>query len=276
MAFLKKTIKRIVRLLRKRELVPIIVPTANNELLKNKIALITGGSSGIGLAIATRFIESGAKVIITGTNEKKLRDAVDKLGTNATYVVFNVTDTKAIDQNVQKSIDAFPEKRIDILVNCAGVAGKEKFGSVSEDEFDRIIDTNLKGTFFVSQSVCNYMVENKIRGHILNISSSSALRPAWTPYQIAKWGINGFTKGLADAMIPYGIVVNAIGPGQTATPMLSRDESTLYHESCPAGRYSTPEEIANLAAFMVSSMADMVVGDTFYITGGSGTISMHS
>lgn len=119
------------------------------------------------------------------------------------------------------------------------------------------------------------MKEHSIKGHILNLSSSSALRPAWGPYQMSKWAIRGFTLGLAEQLQPYGIVVNAIAPGQTATPMLGKTAlGDLYNNYALAGRYITPEEVANLAVFMVSDMGNMVVGDTFYITGGSGTISL--
>lgn len=137
------------------------------------------------------------------------------------------------------------------------------------------MDTNVKGTFFVSQAVGNYMIENRIKGHILNISSSSALRPAWGPYQISKWAIRGFTLGLAEKLQPYGIVVNAIAPGQTATPMLGKDSrDDIYNDYALAGRYIMPEEVANLAVFMVSGMGNMIVGDSVYMTGGSGTITL--
>ena len=120
------------------------------------------------------------------------------------------------------------------------------------------------------------MIENKIKGHILNVTSSSALRPAWTPYQISKWAVKGMTKGLADMMISHGIVVNAIAPGPTATPMLGKSETDCIYESYnPSHRYAMPEEIAALAVFMVSGAGDMIVGDTFYMTGGSGTITLH-
>ena len=120
------------------------------------------------------------------------------------------------------------------------------------------------------------MIDNKIQGHILNISSSSALRPAWTPYQMSKWSIRGFTQGLADTLLPYGIVVNAIGPGQTATKMLGMEENdSIYNATNPVGRYAMPEEIANLALLMVGKTGDLIIGETFYITGGSGSISMH-
>lgn len=166
--------------------------------------------------------------------------------------------------------------RIDILVNSAGLVSKHDFFSMTGEEYDSIMDTNLKGTYFISREVAKLMIEKKIHGHILNLSSSSSLRPAWTPYQLSKWGIKGLTLGLADLLIPYGITVNAIAPGPTATPMLGRsEEDSLYEPYTPAGRYSTPEEIANLAVFMVSGAGDMIVGDTVYMTGGSGNLTLH-
>lgn len=172
--------------------------------------------------------------------------------------------------------ELFPEKKIDILVNSAGVAAKHDFWNISEEEYDLIMDTNAKGTFFMSKAVGQYMIEKKLKGHILNVSSSSALRPAWTPYQMSKWELKGLTMGLADILLPYGIVVNAIAPGPTATPMLGKNEEDSIYEQCnPSGRYTIPQEIASLAVFMVSNAGDMIVGDTFYMTGGSGTISLH-
>lgn len=189
-------------------------------------------------------------------------------------IVLDVTDIRNIDGKVNEAAKMFG--KIDILVNSAGVNGHASFGNVTEEEYDKIMEVNIKGTFFMSQAMTNYMILNNIKGHILNVSSSSALRPAWEPYQISKWAVKGFTVGLADKMIKHGIVVNAIAPGKTATPMLERDGyDSLYNAECPAGRYATPEEIANLAIFMVSSMGDMVIGDTFYITGGSGITTFH-
>ncbi len=170
----------------------------------------------------------------------------------------------------------FPENRIDILVNSAGVVSHSDFLDMSEQEYDSIMDINAKGTFFMSQAAAKYMIENRIKGHILNVTSSSALRPAWTPYQMSKWAVRGFTLGAADKLLPYGIVVNAIAPGPTATPMLGKNEGdSIYNAVCPARRFAMPSEIAALATFMVSDMGNMIVGDTFYMTGGSGTVTLH-
>ena len=167
--------------------------------------------------------------------------------------------------------------KIDILVNSAGLVSHHDFFYMSEKEYDSIMDVNAKGTYFMSQAVGKYMIENKIKGHILNVTSSSALRPAWTPYQMSKWAVRGLTLGLADALLPHGIVVNPIAPGPVATPMLGKFEGdSIYNETSPSGRYAMPEEIAQLAVFMVSDMGNLIVGDTFYMTGGSGTITLHN
>ena len=274
---IKSKVKKLIRkiLPPKKEILPIIVPTQNQDLLKGKIALITGGSSGIGLAIAKAFVSCGAKVIIAGTNEGKLSNALKQVEHNACSLVLNILDVDGIPEKIAQAVQMFDEKRIDILVNSAGAHHKLSFDNMTEDEFDTIMDTNVKGTFFVCQAMAKYMKQNGIKGHILNLSSSSALRPAWGPYQMSKWAIRGFTLGLAEQLQPYGIVVNAIAPGQTATPMLGKTASgDLYNDYALAGRYITPEEVANLAVFMVSDMGNMVIGDTFYITGGSGTVSL--
>lgn len=279
---IKKIVKRAVMLLKKEKLVPVVTPLSESLLLKNKVALITGGSSGIGLAIAKSFIQSGARVIICGTNANKLENALKMLNQNkeedlAKGLICNVRDVQQFDKKVREAAALFIENRIDILVNSAGVISKHNFWDTDENDYDSLMDINTKGTFFMCQAVARLMVEKNVKGHILNVSSSSALRPAWTPYQMSKWAIKGFTLGLADTLLPYGIIVNAIAPGQTATPMFSVDTSeTIYNENVPVKRYILPEEIASLAVFMVSGAGDMIVGDTFYMTGGSGVISLHN
>lgn len=275
----KKIIRNMIMIFKEEKKIPIPNPINAPELLKDKVALITGGSGGIGLAMAESFIKSGAKVIIAGTNEEKLRSCCEKIGgggLNLSYIVIDVKNVESMPEKVKTAASVFPENRIDILVNSAGVVSHSDFLDMSEQEYDSIMDINAKGTFFMSQAVAKYMIENRIEGHILNVTSSSALRPAWTPYQMSKWAVRGFTLGAADKLLPYGIVVNAIAPGPTATPMLGKNEGdSIYNATCPAGRFAMPSEIAALATFMVSDMGDMIVGDTFYMTGGSGTITLH-
>ena len=132
----------------------------------------------------------------------------------------------------------------------------------------------MKGPYFLSEILANYMKENKIQGNILNMSSSSAIRPASNSYGLAKWGIRGMTLGLAKRLSPDGIVVNAIAPGPTATSMLlAEGESSISRLTSPSERYATPEEIANLSVILVSDLGRMVNGDTLYVTGGCGLLT---
>lgn len=273
---IKSLIHSTILALKEEKIKPVIIPTDKEKLLNGKVALITGGSSGIGLAIAKAFVKSGAKVIIAGTNKKKLDDAVAKIGENVKAIVIDVRDIKKIHSKIDEAVSLYEENRIDILVNSAGVVTKHDFWNTDLMEYDAIMDTNAKGTFFMSQEVGKLMVKNGIKGHILNVTSSSALRPAWTPYQMSKWAVTGLTKGLADIMIQHGIVVNAIAPGPTATPMLGKENSdNIYEPYTPCHRFAMPEELASLAVFMVSDAGNMIVGDTVYMTGGSGTITLH-
>ena len=256
-----------------KNIVSVNILKSSEELLKGKIALIIGGTGGIGTAIAEAFISSGAKVVISGTNERKVRKTVEQLGINAKGVQIDLNHVSLFDEKITHVIEQFPEKRIDILVNCAGVHGDQKFGNVSEETYDMVMNTNLKGLFFMTQEVGNYMKRKGIKGHILNVSSAAALKPGYTPYEISKNAVKAFTLGAAAELIDYGIVVNAIAPGPVATSMLGYEEgNTLYTDCVPAKRFATPLEIAQLAVIMVSDMCNLVVGDTFYISGGSGTV----
>lgn len=256
------------------KMTPVPIITVSNRLLEGKIALIIGGSGGIGFGIARRFIESGARVILSGTNENKLKDACSRLGEDAArYIILDLLKISDIKKKINDALDLFEDGQIDILVNSAGVHGEERFGEVTERTYDVIFDVNLKGMFFVCQEVADYMKKSNIKGRILNVSSASSIKPAWTPYEISKWGVRGFTLGLASELIKYGIIVNSIAPGPVATSMLNKQDSDdLSWPFNPSGRMATPEEIGNLAVFMVSDLGSLIVGDTYFISGGSGTI----
>lgn len=275
---IKKVMKKVIAISKEEKVVPILKPVSESQILDGKIALITGGSSGIGLSIAKCIISKGGKVIIAGTNQEKLKYALEKIGKEAAKaVVIDVTDIASLPEKIRQASSLYDENVIDILINSAGRIAKSDFLNMTEKEYDNVIDTNMKGSYFICQAMAKYMIENKIKGHILNISSASALRPAWSPYQMSKWAIKGMTLGLAEQLLPYGIIVNAIAPGPVATPMLGKSEGdTIYHPTNPSRRYAMPDEIAELATFMVSDMGNMIVGDTFYITGGGGTIDLQN
>lgn len=256
-----------------------VVSLAPSELLSGRCALITGGTSGIGLAIAEAFVNAGARVIVTGRSKEKILKAVDDLNKNrmrkcaygALMDVKNIDQMKeTVSKLVRDDVFACP---IDILVNNAGILGQFGISNISENDFDEVIDTNLKGPFFLSSIIGQYMKENHIEGNILNIASSSSLRPANSAYGISKWGIRGFTQGLAKSLIPYGVTVNGLAPGPTATPMVLDDIDNGIQRNGIFGRHIMPEEIANMSVVLVSGIGKAVVGDIVYMTGGYGLLS---
>ena len=187
-------------------------------------------------------------------------------------LVLDNQDVASIPAKIKNAVSLFG--RIDILVNNAGVLGGYISNS-TESEYDAVLDTNLKGVFFLSKEIGHYFKDNNIKGNILNIASSSSLRPAASAYTISKWGIRGLTLGLAKVLAPYGITVNGIAPGQTATPMLrsTKNLNNIAAPKTPIGRFALPEEIANMAVIMVSDMGRLIMGDIVYMTGGVGNLT---
>lgn len=254
-----------------------IVNMPPSELLRGKTALITGGTSGIGKAIATAFVKAGASVIITGRSQERIDKAIIdiKNTANNVTVIGSVMDNSNID-SIQSTIDSLlkSKRSIDILVNNAGINGGE-LSSCTEREYQDVMDTNLKGTIFITRRISNHMIESNCEGNILNICSSSSLRPATTAYTLSKWGMRGYTLGIAKQLIKHGIVVNGLAPGPTATPMLIKEGSNNYSlPNNPSQRFAAPEEIANIAVILTSEMGRMIVGDIIYMTGGAGVITV--
>ena len=250
------------------------IPVFKGDLLNGKTALIIGGSGGIGSEIAKTFVDNGCRVVIAGTNEEKLQNVCHNIGTEmARYVVTDISRNDEIKSLVNKAAELLG--RIDIFVHCAGVHCHDKFGSVTEQVWDTVMNINLKSVYFSCQEIANYMIKKHIKGHLLIVSSASSAKPGWTPYEISKNGVRALTLGFADKLIKHGIVVNSIAPGPVSTPMLGKnDTSDIAWAGNPTGRMSTPAEISNWALFMVSDIGNMVVGDTFYVSGGSGTICL--
>lgn len=278
---LKTKLKSIVSFLlhgQPKKTIANIAVLSQNQLLKGRCALITGGTSGIGYSIAEAFLNAGSAVIITGRSQEKIDKACKQLSTLGLAWGFEMDNknVSSFEPKFQAMLSVLKSKgisSIDILVNNAGVLGAN-IPNATEEEFNHVIDTNLRAVFFLSQIFGKYMVKNGIKGNILNIASSSSLRPAVSAYTISKWGVRGLTMGLARALAPYGITVNGIAPGQTATPMLKHKEDTnLTNNTCPLGRWILPEEIANGAVFLVSDMGRAILGDIIYMTGGAALLN---
>ena len=255
-----------------------IVTMSPNQLLKGKTAVITGSTSGIGFAIAKAFLNAGANVVVTGRDIHKIEKSVAELtpfkGSSQLFAhELDVLNVNQFEEYLKDIIDLIPEHKIDIFVNNAGIGGAPSHFNPSE-EYDRIMNTNLKAVFFLTKYVAQHMIENKIEGNILNISSCASLRPAGGIYGLSKWGVKGLTEGFAKLLIPHKIVVNAIGPGITATPFMGKTKTDdIYDKRNPSKRFVIPDEIANIAVVLTSGMGRMVVGDTIFVSGGAGVLT---
>lgn len=277
--YIKRGVKFILHGVPERKVYAQVSYLAPSEMLKGRTALVTGGTSGIGYEVAKAYINAGARVVITGRNEEKVKKACEVIDKevsrkgNIFGMVMNNTDVKSMPSKLQDIERVLGTGHIDILVNNAGVVGGE-VKDCTEELYNTILDTNLKGTFFLSKLVARYWVDNQIEGNILMMGSSSSLRPATSAYTLTKNALYGFTKGLAKVLAPHGITVNGLAPGPTATPMTMpngvRDEISFPN---PLGRFVMPGEIANMAVFLVSNMGRSIIGDMVFMTGGSGIVT---
>lgn len=272
----KKTYRGIKRRLSPTS-IPIIQKVEENHILSGDVALVTGGDGGIGSAIAKAFINAGAKVIITGRNETKLKACCDSLGESSNYIVLDQLNIEAFGEKIVEASKKFG--KISIFINSSGTHISRKdvnYLNVSEKEYDSIMDLNLKGAYFLSQEVAKYYLKNNIQNaRMIFISSSRGSEPAWSPYGISKSGINSMTKGLAKELISKGIIVNAIAPGPTATSLIDyKQGNSIYTDDNSIRRLTMPEEIAECAKFLCSGAGSTIVGETIHMSGGRGVIDI--
>ena len=277
---IERIINKIHRIIKRYYTVkePVFIPVYKGELLKERTILITGGGSGIGFCIAEMCIANGANVILVGRNEQKLEHACNELKSKdkACSVSYEICDVSN-KESIEALIDSIIERdgiTIDTLINNAGISTTETFGITTFESLSSLMDTNLKGVYYLTQCFSNYLIDRNIKGNVLNVASSSSSRPANNPYGVSKWGMLGFTKGIAKQLIKYGIVVNSVAPGPTAAGMMKKSANgDLTRNSSPAGRYVTAEEIANMVIYLISDMGRMIVGETIFVTGGMGTLT---
>ncbi len=242
--------------------------------LRNKVALITGAASGIGLACAQAFVREGAKVILVDVDVKRGLAAAKKLGAKARFVRCDVGDAAEARAAVAAAVKAF--RRLDILVNNAGIIHTAEFLDIAEADFDRVLRVNLRGAFLVGQAAARQMAKQRHGGAIVNMSSVNAVLaiPNQVPYVVSKGGINQLTKVMALALAEHGIRVNAIGPGTIATDLARA--AVLGNEAArqrilsrtPMGRLGEPEEVAAVAVFLASEESSYITGQTIYPDGG--------
>lgn len=235
----------------------------------DKVAIVTGGSRGIGRAIVQALAREGAKVAFTYAQNKALADEVANGGT----VVGFQTDVTKFDQ-AKDFVKQVKERfgRIDILVNNAGITRDKLIALMSEKDWDDVVDTNLKGVFNITKPVMGVMLRQK-SGTILNITSISGIvgMPGQVNYSSSKAGMIGFTKALAKELAKANITVNALALGFVETDMtavLNEEYRSKALEQIPLGRFGKPEEIADIALFVLSSKAAYITGQVLQVDGG--------
>ncbi len=248
--------------------------------LSGKVAIVTGAASGIGRAIAHAYADEGAKVMLADIEEEAGEGVAAEItdrGGEAVFRYCDVGERLDVRNLVCAATDAF--ERVDILVNNAGIVAGGDFLTLKEEAFDKVIRTNLKGHFLVGQAVAQRLVqqveEGGAPGTIINMSSVNAVVAIATQaaYAASKGGIKQLTESMALSLAPYGIRVNAIGPGtiQTAMAASVNDDPQAQHmvlSRTPLGRIGRPEEIASIAVFLASDGASYMTGQTVYADGG--------
>ena len=242
-------------------------------MLDKKVAIITGGTRGIGLATAKKFIEENATVVIFGSKKETVDKALSELKEAFPKKEILGFYPNLIDESELKEVfDKIKEKfgHIDIIVNNAGISSKTKIDDYSEEEYDKISNLNIKSVFMTSKVAVPYLKQSK--GVILNTSSMVSIygQPSGVMYPASKYAVNGITKSLARELAPFGIRVNAVAPGIIETDMvkdLPKEMIEPLIKSIPIGRIGKPEDIANAFLFLASDMASYITGVILSVDG---------
>lgn len=248
--------------------------------LKDKVAIIAGGTKGIGLGIALEYVREGAKVVVGGSTDKNGQAAAAEItaaGGDGLFVKCDVSRLDDLDDIIGRTVDRFG--RLDIYVANAGINDPDKthFLDITPEQFDRIMDVNLRGMFFGGQKAARQMVDQGDGGVIINMSSVNAYLAldSQVVYTVSKGGIQQLTKVQAVALAHHNIKVNAIAPGPIETDLMRRVGSdnelvdTILSRT-PLGRIGTPRECGRLAVFLASEDSNFIFGQSIYIDGGRG------
>ncbi len=245
--------------------------------LEGKVVLVTGGNQGIGQTIALRLAQEGADIIVNYRSHPEAADEtkvkIEQMGRKAIAVKADLSQIEEIHQLVESSLQQFSQ--IDVLVNNAGLEKSADFSDITPDDYDRVMDVNLKGVFVTTQAVVKYLKASQRSGKIINISSvhQELPFPHFTVYCASKGGLKMMMRNLAVKLAPLGITVNNVAPGAIETPinkslMEDKDKLNATLKNIPLGRLGQPEDVAGLVAFLASSDADYITGSTLCIDGG--------
>lgn len=244
-------------------------------MLNKKVAIVTGGTRGIGLEIVRTFLNNGASVALLGSKEESVTNAINKLKEeNENYQVIGFYPNLASEVEVKETFSKVANEfgHIDILVNNAGMSSSTKIEDYTVEEYDKIANLNMKGVFICSKEIVPYLKETK--GNIINISSMVSIygQPAGCVYPMSKFAVNGLTKSLSRELAPVGIRVNAVAPGITKTDMVASLPDEMIKPliaTIPIGRIGEPKDIANACLFLASDMASYVTGEIMQVDGGA-------
>jgi len=241
----------------------------------NKVAIVTGGGSGIGFAIAEKFVQNNILTIIIGRDQQKLESAKSKLGELCQPISGDLNDLNEIPKMVSKIIGRFGQ--IDILVNNAGINLKKEFTEVTDEDFQKILLTNVTSVFSLSREVVKYMLEKQIKGSIINISSMASQygMPKVIAYTASKSAIEGMTRAMATELSPKGIRVNCIAPGFIETDMSAKalnndpERKNKVLDRTPMGELGQPSDIGDAAVFLATQASKYITGVVMPVDGGN-------
>ncbi|WP_251197422.1 SDR family NAD(P)-dependent oxidoreductase [Anaerotardibacter muris] len=249
------------------------------KLLEGKVAVVTGGTRGIGFGIVEKFLEHGAKVAVLGSRQETVDAALEKIKKeHADAPVLGLhptlTDPDEMTAAFNTVVDTFGS--LDVLANNAGTDSRTKLVDYTLDEFQKVMRLNVEATFVCSQAAARIMIEQGKGGSIINTSSMVSIygQPAGCAYPTSKFAVNGMTKSLARELAPHKIRVNAVAPGVIHTDMvdaLPKEVIEPLIKAIPLGRMGEPEDIGNAFVFLASDMADYVSGDVLSVDGLSRT-----
>jgi 3-oxoacyl-[acyl-carrier protein] reductase len=242
-------------------------------MLTGKKAIVTGGTRGIGYAIAEALAKSGCKVIITGRTEKGVVEAAAQIRHGVIPMVWDVSEIEMAQSKISDAAETLGG--LDIVVNNAGIFAqsvewtKKELLATTVPEWESVMKINASSVFFVMQAAVKYMLEANVKGNILNITSVAGEEPVFGAYGASKICATGLTRGWGRMFADDGITINGIAPGPVATEMNHWHEGdSLKHDRIPFGRYATVEEVASLAMYLLSDEARMICGETVILDGG--------
>lgn len=244
-------------------------------MLENKVAIITGGTRGIGFEIVRTFLKNGAKVALLGSKEESVNAAIEKLkGENENYNVIGFYPCLHKELEVKEIFEQVKNKfgKIHIVVNNAGISSRTPLANYTEEEYDKISNLNIKSVFVVSKVASTYLEETK--GTIINISSMVSIygQPSGVMYPTSKFAVNGMTKSLSRELAPKGIRVNAVAPGIIKTDMVEALPKEIIEpliKTIPLGRIGLPKDVANAVMFLASDLASYITGEILSVDGAA-------